>query len=87
MHNRELVHVVQCLQHLYRKSLGECHRESLKVIVLYKLVQVDTQHLKANEYMASEGEGVLDAHDVLGVLVILVAEGLQDLYLDLALLM
>ena len=59
----------------------------MEIVIFYKLVEVDTQHLKANTNMGSEGKVGINPHDVLAVLMVLVSEGLQYFDLDLSLLM
>ena len=87
VHDRELVHVVQSLQDLDAKPLGQGHREALEVVVLDELVQVDGQHLKRDEHVTPEGEVVFDPDDVLAVLSVMVPQSLQDSNLDFTLLM
>lgn len=85
MHDRELVHVLQGLEDLDAESFSQRHRESLKVVVLDELVEINAQHFKTDEYVAAEGEVVLDADDVLRILPVRVSQRFEDADLDLAL--
>ena len=68
------------------KSLGQRNGETLEVVVLNKLVQVDTEHLKSYANMRPESEISVYPYDVFTVLMVLVPQCLQYLDLNLALL-
>lgn len=69
------------------KALGERHGEALEVVVLDELVQVDAQHFERYAHVAAEREAVFYAHDVLDVVAVVVAQGLQYFDFNFALLM
>lgn len=85
MHNRELVHVVKSLQDLKTEAFGQSNREALEIVILDELVQIDAEHFENDEDVTSEDELVFDAHNVLGVVVVAVSQGLQNLDFNFAL--
>lgn len=59
----------------------------MEVIILYKLIKINAQHLESNADMRPECEACVDPHDVLAVLVVLIPQSLQDFNFNFTLLM
>lgn len=70
MHDVVFLLKLECLQNLYCKPPNEALRHSLKVVFLYKFVEINAKTLEGNHKVLSEEHEVFDSDDV--VLVSLV---------------
>jgi hypothetical protein len=82
-----LKHVVQGLQDLNTKSLGQGYGKSLEIVVFNELIQIDAQHFKSDANMRPESIVVPNSHNVLAVFMVLISKCLQDFDLNFSLLM
>lgn len=73
-----LVERVQALQQAVRELADELQRESLELVLLYQLVQVDRQQLECDACVVSERERIEHVDHVHRVVLVLLAEVLQD---------
>ena len=74
MHDGKGIHIIQSLNDLNGKALGKGHGKALEVIVLDELIQVNAQHFERDAHVASEREAVFDAHNVFGVVAVIVSK-------------
>lgn len=81
-----LFHVVQGDEQLDREAANQADRDALEVVALDELVEVHAQHLEGEDEVLAEDELLLDANYVLLVLWVVVAQLIQYLCLDEALL-
>jgi hypothetical protein len=86
MYDVVLFHVVERDEQLDREAANQAYGNALEIITLDELVEVHAQHLEDEDQVLAERELLLYANDVLLVLWVVVAELLQDLGFDEALL-
>ncbi len=75
------VQKLQTLQNMIDKLLDERQREAGELVLAYELVQVHGQEFERDADVTAEGERVDHVYDVVGVVVVLALEVLQDAYL------
>lgn len=73
-----LIERVQALQQAVRELADELQREPLELVLLYQLVQVDRQQLECDACVVPERERVEHMDHVHRVVLVLLAEVLQD---------
>lgn len=69
---------LQALQNGVSKLPDQRQAETLKLVALYKLIQVHAQQLKGHADMVAEGEIFKHVHNIHGAVAILLAQVLQD---------
>jgi hypothetical protein len=60
MYNLELTHILESFKDLACKSFCKSYRKSLEFVLLDELIKIDTQLLKGNARMISEGKIIFD---------------------------
>ena len=72
------VEQVQALEQTVSKLSHQLQRESLEFVLLDQLVQVDAQQLESDASVGAKDEVVEHVDDVVGVVLVLLAQVLQD---------
>ncbi len=77
---------LQALQYRVGELADELQREAGELVLLDELVEIHAQELERDAYVIAEGEGLDHVYDVQGVLLVLLAQVVQDadLFLGLA---
>ena len=79
------VEQVQALKQTVSKLSHQLQRESLEFVLLDQLVQVDTEQLESDASVGAKDEMVKHMDNVIGIVLVLLAQVLQnsDLFLSL----
>ena len=81
------MHVVQRLAYLDCEPLGQSYREALEIVILDKLIQVNTKYFENDAYMAPKSEFLFYSYNILWIFMIIIPKGLQNFNFDFALFM
>ena len=85
MDDWKLKHVVECLTDLNGKPSSESHRDSLEIIILDELIQINAKHFKHDTDMTSKSEFLFDSDNILHIVMVIFSESLKDFDFDFSL--
>jgi hypothetical protein len=75
------------LQYLNCKAPDESNRYSSKLIILYELIEIDTQKLKGDNQMLPENRIIFDPNDVIDIFRVIFFEVVKYVKFDAGLMM
>lgn len=79
--------IFKCLQNLNCKSSYKAQWNSIEVIVLDKLIEINTKQLKWDDQMFPEYAVVFDPYDIVYIIRVMFLEVIEDIKFDSSLMM